>query len=305
MSTVKPFQTIEEQIEILKSRGLIIDDYPYAVKTLREINYYRLSGYTLTLRKGDQFYPYVRLEDIVQIYYFDSELRTLLLHLLDHIELKLRTQIGYVHGKRHGPLGYIEAYTYQNPRHFRQFISNFEKSIQQNQNEVFVQHHETHRNSQFPVWVAMELLSFGSLSKFFNNMDPQVQLDICREYYCGIPVKYISNWLHCLTTLRNLCAHRSRLYNRGMTVGMLFSKPEQRIFQHYGYDSQSIGKELFFYIVIIDRILFDEDLRKLLWTGIEDLTGRYPFVMLKHYGFQDDWRELRDELNSKYQVNPV
>lgn len=53
---VKPFKTIKEQIAILDNRGLIIDDEEVAMKTLTYLNCYRLSAYTLTLRKDNQFY---------------------------------------------------------------------------------------------------------------------------------------------------------------------------------------------------------------------------------------------------------
>ena len=57
---VKPFKTIEEQISILEDRGLIIEDKEYAKKSLVNLNYYRLSAYTLTLRNNDWFYDNVR-----------------------------------------------------------------------------------------------------------------------------------------------------------------------------------------------------------------------------------------------------
>lgn len=38
---VKEFKTIEEQISILRNRGLIIDDEERAKNTLSNLNYYR------------------------------------------------------------------------------------------------------------------------------------------------------------------------------------------------------------------------------------------------------------------------
>ena len=59
---VKPFKTIEEQIAILENRGLIIEDEEYAKKILANLNYYRVSAYTLTLRKHDHFYDHVHFQ---------------------------------------------------------------------------------------------------------------------------------------------------------------------------------------------------------------------------------------------------
>lgn len=51
----KDFKTIDEQIEILRSRGLTIEDEAEAKDFLLRNNYYRVSGYSLTLRKNDVF----------------------------------------------------------------------------------------------------------------------------------------------------------------------------------------------------------------------------------------------------------
>ena len=64
---VKPFKTYKEQIELLKSRGLIISNDTVAEAILRKMNYYRLSDYSLTLRKDDRFYPDVSIEDIMAL----------------------------------------------------------------------------------------------------------------------------------------------------------------------------------------------------------------------------------------------
>lgn len=71
---VKPFKTYDEQISLLKSRGLIISDDDKAREILKRMNYYRLSAYSLTLRKDDVFYPGVSIEDIVALYDFDAKL---------------------------------------------------------------------------------------------------------------------------------------------------------------------------------------------------------------------------------------
>lgn len=103
---VKEFKTIEEQISILRNRGLIIDDEERAKNTLSNLNYYRLSAYSLTLRKNNNFNSNVHFSDIIQIYNFDMELRAILMYLLESIEVSMRTYIGYYHGKAYGALGY-------------------------------------------------------------------------------------------------------------------------------------------------------------------------------------------------------
>ena len=71
----KDFKTIDEQIEILRSRGLTIEDEAEAKDFLLRNNYYRVSGYSLTLRKNDVFAKSATFQNIEDIYNFDHEFR--------------------------------------------------------------------------------------------------------------------------------------------------------------------------------------------------------------------------------------
>lgn len=77
MAKEKPFLTLDQQIELLKKRKLNIPDNQTeeVKKFLLNNNYYKISGYTLTLRKNDEFYPNASFDNIKQIYEFDKRLR--------------------------------------------------------------------------------------------------------------------------------------------------------------------------------------------------------------------------------------
>ena len=85
----KDFKTIEEQIEILRSRGLSIEDEAEAKDFLLRNNYYRVSGYSLTLRKNDVFAKSATFQNIEDIYNFDHEFRHIILHHIETIEVQM------------------------------------------------------------------------------------------------------------------------------------------------------------------------------------------------------------------------
>ena len=99
----KPFLTINEQLDLLESRGLEIKDKAYALAILKRTNYYRLSAYSLTLRKKDAFYPGVSFENIYELYRFDERFREIILKHGFVVEVSFRSYIVYVHSKNHGP----------------------------------------------------------------------------------------------------------------------------------------------------------------------------------------------------------
>ena len=57
MKYTKPALSVEKQIELLKSRRLIINDLDYANRILNNITYYRLSSYMKYFQEDGTFKP--------------------------------------------------------------------------------------------------------------------------------------------------------------------------------------------------------------------------------------------------------
>jgi abortive infection bacteriophage resistance protein len=73
----KPALTIDQQIDLLESRGLIVPDRDNARHYLQFINYYRLSGYTISFeqvidgKRNHQFRTGTTFNNILELYNFD------------------------------------------------------------------------------------------------------------------------------------------------------------------------------------------------------------------------------------------
>ena len=104
----KKFLSIDEQINLLISRGLNIEDKEAAKSFLYKNNYYRVSGYTLTLRKHDIFFSGVSFSNVEDIYNFDYEFRHILLKYLEIIENNIKSIYAHEFTKVYGPLGYLD-----------------------------------------------------------------------------------------------------------------------------------------------------------------------------------------------------
>lgn len=211
-TNLKPPSTFEQQIEILKSRGLIVDNDQYAISILKRINYYRFSAYCLSFKRNDKFFNGVRFEHILAVYDFDKRLRYLLLNLIESIEIAFRTHISYLIAHKYGCLGHLN----QNTEYHKKFLGELEKEFNRSK-EIFVTHHKEKYGGVMPVWVALEIIPFGVLSKLYSNMKKEDRECISKEYY-SIPSIFIESWLACLTDIRNHCAHYSRLYNKNFNA---------------------------------------------------------------------------------------
>ena len=120
----KDHKTFVEQLELLKKRDLVISNEAYVLTKLKHINYYRLSAYFLPFQyekdspNKDHFLPDTTFEDIIRLYYFDTELRKIIFEAIEVIEIYMRTQIAYHHSKKFGAFGYLDI------RNLRQHLTN-------------------------------------------------------------------------------------------------------------------------------------------------------------------------------------
>lgn len=106
-------KTYEEQVEIIKKKGFIVDDDKVCKDFLKQANYYRLSAYFLPFRKADgTYFENINFNRIKRIYDFDGRIRNLIFECIETIELYLRTQLAYYCGHTCGSLGYLNPDIY-------------------------------------------------------------------------------------------------------------------------------------------------------------------------------------------------
>jgi len=211
MVEIKAFKTYQEQIDLLRYRGCVVDDESFAIDYLRRKNYYRFSGYLLSFKQTDGRYVYgTSFEKIAAIYDFDQKLRNIIIKALEDVEIHVKSIIAYRHGHSYGPLGYLEIINFNERHDHIRFIDKLNSSIENNKNALFVRHHRL-KYGYFPIWVASELFTMGMISLFYADMRVVDKVTIAKEFNTSYP--YLETWLHSSAVLRNICAHYDRLYN--------------------------------------------------------------------------------------------
>ncbi len=91
----QPPMTIDEQIENLKSLGLIIDDEEYSKSILNDISYFRLiKAYSLGLKpKNGNYLEGVTFKQIVELYLFNANFRQITFAEIEKIEVNVRCRV--------------------------------------------------------------------------------------------------------------------------------------------------------------------------------------------------------------------
>jgi Abortive infection bacteriophage resistance protein len=82
-----------------------------------------------------------------------------------------------------------------------------------------------------PCWVCFEIMTLGNLSNLFKNLDHtnQCKKDVTHFFGLKSP-ELLENWMHCISLIRNLCAHHSRLWNRNIAVDIKFPEKPSILF---------------------------------------------------------------------------
>jgi abortive infection bacteriophage resistance protein len=285
MKYTKPFLTYEQQLDQLIARGLLVADKAAGIRTLRAIGYYRLSAYALPFQRiKDKFNDGVRLEDILDLYYFDHDLRFLTLDVLEIVEVSMRTAIAHHLGREYGPFGYTEAVNFAHGFHHSQWLAGVEEEIGRS-SETFVHHYRAKYSDSphFPIWIACEILSFGALSRLYSGLKFHDQKKIAQQF--SIPAPVLHSWLHCLTYVRNLCAHHARLWNRELAITPRFPENNAEWKTPYQVPNHRIFGILSILQYCLGKLGAGRDLR----MGLNTLLHKYPAVDQRAMGIQADW----------------
>jgi len=273
--------SFEEQLELLKKRGCIVGDDTFAIKVLADINYYRLSAYFLPFKDGENYLPGTRFETIYDIYEFDRRIRALLLALMEGLETRIRAQIAHLHAHKYGALGYYNEQNFNTKHKHIEFRQHIADVLSKNRRTLIVRHHQEKYGNQFPIWVIIELFTFGMLSTFYSDMRRADQKNISRSLFNRSDAE-LRSWLFCLTHLRNACAHYSRLYYT------LF--PARPAAMH-GVD-HNMNRRLFDYILIAKALCEGTTFWKSEFLpAFLSLMITQDCIRLEHIGFPEKWYE--------------
>lgn len=217
----KTFKTIEEQIQILKSRNILIEDYNKTYDLLNANNYYYLiNGYKdLFLNSESNIETYIsgtKIEELYSLYVFDKKIKILFLKYLLLIENQINTYIAYEYSKSYGHKNYLIPNNLNNSNIkkslIKKFIDDVNLEIQyqyKNSNKMVTHYIDNYH--YIPLWVLVRILSFGKISKFYSIMKPKEQNAISRKY--NLQINEFKVILHNLTLIRNICAHDEKLYD--------------------------------------------------------------------------------------------
>jgi abortive infection bacteriophage resistance protein len=262
----KPPLLYSDQLALLEKRGLIVKDKNSAESFLRQVNYYRFSAYCIPFESSRHvFKTDVKFEDICMLYEFDRRLRFLIDEALEIIEITLRTKIAYYLAHCYGSFIHEDQSFFYPHFDHAAWISKVHSEIDRS-TETFITHYKKTYNGfpRIPIWMAVEVMTLGSLSVLYNNLLRSDQIALAKDI--GIHSTVLSSWLHTITYVRNICAHHCRIWNRELAIAMKFPKDRGWI----GLNAKRIGCVIFAIITLLKCLQLE---KKVLESWHNEFTG--------------------------------
>ena len=294
VSFTKQYSSPKQIVQILKSRGLLIENEHKVESYLLNIGYHRLSAYIypfykspkseLMLKEGTTF------EQILTLYRFDKKLRILLFNEIEKIEVAIRSVLANIGCQELGDSYWITKPEYfANADKFNQTLAVIEKELASSKEDYIEDFRRNYVENYPPAWMITEVLSFGNLNYIYSNIASNQLMKRIADYF-GLKPQVFTSWLTVLANLRNMCCHHARVWNRDF----MLTPTEPRKTSNAWIDSSKIDKKKIFYrLCIIRYFLSSISPSNNFNEKINNLLTLFPSIDITAMGFSRGWQNER------------
>lgn len=289
----KPY-TVEQQIELLRRRGMVIADESAARHCLSNVSYYRLRAYWLPFEEpaespGDhRFRQGTSFNDVRELYNLDRHLRLLVLDAIERFEVALRAGWAHALSLHAGAHAHLEPRLFRKEQVFLRMVKELTEEFGKSE-ETFARHYWTTYGAPGlpPIWASCELLTFGCLSFCYSGLaDPALRKAIAKPY--GVDEHVFSSVVHHLNYIRNVCAHHSRLWNRVAAISMKLPLRPVDLAQSL---NPAEPKKLYNTLTLLFHVLRIISPDSQWGEHVRALVAQYPIAPIAEMGFPADWLE--------------
>ncbi len=303
----KEFKTLDEQIEILKEKGLVISDIDKAKSLLLRENYFFINGYRHLFLRSDKNRLFIKgttFEELYAVFQFDRSFRNVLFKNLLIVENNLKSIISYSLSKKYG----IKEKDYLKPSNFSQdvkkirqvndVLNKIKRQIKLNGRQHSATLHYLSNYGFVPLWILVKLLSFGMINELYSILKPEDEL-LVAQYY-NLDVETLGIYISLLANYRNLCAHEDIVYEHRTQKKIPDTKYHIELDIPTMNDEYIYGKnDIFAVVVMLKSMLTKSDFTDFVNEVSYDLSlldGKVSTVpqnkILDRMGFPENWEEI-------------
>lgn len=298
--------TYQEQINLLKKRGLLVKNEDKALHLLSYLGYYRLSGYWHSLLKepksAHHFKKSSTFEQAFEMYCFDRELRSLIANQIEKIEIAIRAIITHECSMKLGTFWLSDPNNFTSninkrtgEKRYHEAINKIKQEFNRSKEPFVLEYKNKYAESLPPSWISFEVCSFGSLSIVYSLLkSSNLKRTISNKFELSDTV--FKTWLHSLVYIRNICAHHSRFWNKRLKIQPKSpKKPKQAWIQElHNKDTRTdievdIKDRSYFTLSMILYLLKIINPKNTFKEKLEQLFLKYPSIDRKAMGYTQNW----------------
>ena len=304
----KMFKTLEQQIEILREKGLVINDVENAKKILFKENYFFITGYRhlfMTQSREKKFNNGTTFDELHAVFIFDRHIRNIMFKNILIVENNIKSIMSYQLSKKYG----FKEKDYLNPENFTKdplrekqvydVISKMKRQIRVNGKQHTATQHYMYNYGYIPMWILVKVLSFGLIAELYSILKIEDKKNIASFYQ--IDEEEMAVYLNLLSNFRNICAHEDILYDH--RTQRTIADTEYHYKLDIPQDEEGIYKygnnDLFAMTIILKQMLGEEEFTEFIREveyEIGLLGSRVKTVslnsILNRIGFPDCWIEI-------------
>ena len=309
MKSRKEFKKLDEQIEILKNKGLTITDEAYAADVLFRENYFFLNGYRHIFMRSSTNKTYINgttFEELYSLFLFDRVFRNILFKNILNIENNIKSIMSYHLSLRYGyhEKEYLDHKNFtSNPEKSRQvsdILKKMRRQIKSNASTHSATMHYVNSYGYIPLWVLVKVLSFGIIGELFSILKKEDQISIADVY--DLDSETLNNYLVLLSNYRNLCAHEDIVFENKTQRLIADTKYHRLLKIPITNDEYIYGKnDVFALIIVMKQMLKNEEFKNMaleISHALKNLEMNVKSIPItKVYdrmGFPANWEEIID-----------
>ena len=307
MGINKEFKKLDEQVEILKNKGLTVSNPEYAKEVLLRENYFFLNGYRHLFMKSATNKTYIEgttFEELYSLFLFDRAFRNILFKNILTIENNVKSIMSYQLSMQYG---YHEK-DYLNRRNFtnnqeknkqvNDVIRKMKRQIKSNAESHSATMHYVNSYGYIPLWVLVKVLSFGIIGELYSILKREDKLSIADVY--DLDTETFANYLVMLSNYRNICAHEDIVFENKSQRQIADTKYHRLLKIDITNDEYVYGKnDVFALIIIMKEMLKPDEFKNLVLEikhNINNLEMNLSSIsinkVLDRMGFPVNWEEL-------------
>jgi len=285
----------------------------YEKRILEKENYYNLiNGYkSLFLDRsyqgrGERYKAGTQVKELYALFLFDRELRSLFLRFILEIENNVRSIVAHDFSEKYGHDNYLQIDNFDkrntNLSEIADLIATLQRDLAnqlRKKNPMIMHYIVTY--GYVPLWVLVNIVTFGTMSIFYSSLKQKDQNDIGRKF--SIMPHDMKTYLKNLALARNWCAHDVRFYNKRLKAQITSNYIHSNLnIQSTNVGQRAVGKDdIFSIIIIMKQMLPKRAFNKFIYslkTLITQLAGSLHTIsindVMDELGLPANWIDIKD-----------